>query len=62
MQGIIFRRAIPLTPTERFTARAKIACSQVELHVAPSDGFYPFKRVVNLTGSRASEDPRWLDR
>ena len=54
MQGIIFRSAIPLTPyriasanqssTEQFTALAKITCSQLELHVAPSDGFHPFER------------------
>ena len=41
MQGIIFRRAIASadqSSKEQFTARAKITCSQLELHAAPSDG------------------------
>ena len=50
--------------TVRFTARAKITCSQLELLVASLTAkFSSFRTtVMNLAGSRASEDPRFFSR
>ena len=66
MQGIILGKqslSLPIASANQssevqFTARAKITCSQLELHVAPLTAkFSSFRMtVMNLAGSRVSED------
>ena len=65
MQGIILGEqsfSLPVASAnqsskERFTARDKIPCSQLELHVAKFSSFRT--TVVNLAVSSASEDFRF---